>query len=355
MYTIDELHFAHICGSDITFRVSPNVMPEAKSTPLYRVDLAIRNTLSEVQGSEFHAGLLGPDMQELRRATKIFDCIVLPGIEIGGSKDVFRSDHFELLNEEPRFLIIWLRGHKEVFELIQRADTNGIQDPNDGPEDQPVEPELPDEGQDGELIALATACCPITFQTPTGNQPTVFRKLYNANGALNRHNAYCRTWVINATFNDAPARVCECTLCEYRQRVKGKMEATVPTVGKMDVSPITDYQLPAGPGARPRPVNGLNPRGFVEDTKGVPARPSQPVRYGRRNDLNGAPGVPPYRQGYPTDCSYFASDEPSVTGNPPPGTKIDVDVTFQGTIVDTSTNAIKSGPKTWTWKVRKTF
>jgi hypothetical protein len=352
MHEMDNRYLTRFCGVDVDFIVS-NPKPKSKK-PSFEVSVGMRGIETEFIGSDVQIDLVDERWRSLKKSDALFEYGVLPFVRWGNQIDSFKFEKFTQGSNPPKYLVLTILGEQEVFDISAEGKKTRAKE-QDGSDEQG---DWPEEGKDDgkkRRAPPAPTCCPNQFTTPNGNQPTTVRRFRNAAGAVNRVVVHSRPWVVQATFNNAPAP-CNCTQCEYRQEVKGFMRVLVPGMAPQDVSPITDYQRPAGPGVAPglQPVQGLNRQNFIEDAKGDRNNPGNPHRYGRRNDLNGRPGLLPFQQDYPTACSYWASDKPEVGGPPGGGAvTVDVDIDFRATIVDKTTNAIRSGPNTWKWQTRQ--
>jgi len=235
------------------------------------------------------------------------------------------------------FPVIPKENEKDDFE--QRQDTNDGLD-------------------DGTVIEIKDPpppkCCVNTLTTPQGNVKTYTANDKNNVGLPIIH-IFPKTFLIEFKFNENPDP-CKCSCCQYKQRVKGTARLIAPGGKKIDLWPVFDYKAVPGGGA-PKPVKKSNKDGvipnFVEDTKGKPKSPGKPAAFGHKPSRN------PGHDGYDDNgCGGWASDFPSYTSliSPPGARKItvDIDVTFQGCIIDTCKNTVAQS-KEWKWKHNKQY
>jgi hypothetical protein len=117
---------------------------------------------------------------------------------------------------------------------------------------------------------------------------------------------------------------CKCACCEYRQYVRGSFKRNGQKV---------DLLLPSG---------YLSPTDFKED--GLVGAPYGP-HYGHRDEIGASDDW--YIPARPDGCEYQGHDFPGIGGAP--GDTFDIDLEFQGEIVDVCNNIVL---KSMTWTVK---
>ena len=361
MLRLNVRYGASLGGVSLDFEIRR--LPRHKDKALFIVDAAIRSARTQVSGKDLRVKLLDGNGQPL---LSVFDPVgrgILPAMRWSGKTSAHKAQVFMQTAADPGFVELTAFGDSKLLPLDPRSvagegqeaanqqEPEGDSEETDGDDDDGHDDE---NGQDDD----DAKCCPESFVTPDGAQPTVQRP----DGAGGRR-IICRPWTIQATFNAAPDP-CDCQCCEYRQYVQGHLNITMPLgvfgdIVVQNLSPDMDYTnvnipIPFGPPLTIPIVRQLG-NTWGEDTIMVPGAPGHPTAYGHRDDM-GTPQFDDLLQDYPDDCSYWAWDQPefdcpaALRGI---GFTFHAHVNFYGVIIDTCNEdkiaGPKAGPITWDW------
>jgi len=343
----------NICDNYVTCRI----YPQKNGDFVTRVALINNSEETEINATNIQVELLTSDRTSLEKHGINFDYGILPFLIWNNSKQIFKFNQFKTDGVIPAFLSLIIFGEHRFFKLMQDEGEpqNGDGENGETPEEEIPEEETPESGTPPAGSAPPAEappqgrCCVESFETPkdefpNGQVPTDTVELNNPDAGKFRI-YLAEGWKVKAKFSSTP-EPCNCDCCEYRQYVKGHVNlifnAGEENEWVLDQNPELDFVIPEG-GGDPEPVK-LNDENFLEDSVPNHKDPTEPHNYGHKPSQGIMPEA--YR-----DCYYWNVDTPKSRVIPFMDITVDIDIKFQGKIIDICTGEDREVEE-WQWKKR---
>lgn len=317
-----------LAGFEISYQVE-----EDKEFWFLSTSIKERQDKCILRGQDVELQLLDENMIPLEKISKDEDYGLLSSLDWLETVTYFKDAEFAL-GVVPQFLFVKIFNDSDIFpipydEEYQEKQTIDISDPK-------------------ELMpkAKGVTCCVDNFMTP--DNPLVNQRpgiVLAANG-FPAIKLYPKRFEIEAWFTDSNS--CACNRCQYRQFVKGGFYYTKPGKKKRSRKKVLQINPPKKPNG-PNQEVVLNPNEYLEDTIPNPKRPGViKTAFGHKPSLNSS------EKYTDQECTYWCIDAPRFTGVYPKGTLVEIDIDFEGRIIDTVTQEIKE-KRNWKWKQSYTF